>query len=385
MRVGLFVDHFDPSKGGMETALAALVDRLVRGGHDALVYCLTAADGAPGRQRVLNVAAAPRGELERSFAAASLAAAQADGCDVTVAVRHCPEVDVYWPHGGAHAATLAAGEAAKGGVVGAVSRVLHRASPRHRVFVELESAALSGGARRVWCVSELVRSELAAAYPGSVERLELHTNGVDRSAFHPGLRDEWRAALRNELAVPPNSPVLLFMGANLRLKGWAILGEAMSRVTDLRWTCVVAGADVERVTGSSRAAGVGDRVIAIPHRDAAQLLGVTDLLVQPTFRDPCSLATLEALASGVPVLTTTANGAADALTDTAAGQAVSAGDADAFATALRAWIATISDDALRLQAADAARACTDTRDVDGWLSGMVASLEDLAARPEATP
>ena len=379
MRVGLFIDHFDPAKGGLETALAHLAHALTDAGHEAFVYCLSAAENAPGRHRVISLSASRRGELERALAAKSLAAAHADECDVTLAVRHCPDVDVYWPHGGSHAATLAAGEASKGGAAGAVSRLLHHVSPRHRVFLDLERAALTGGARKIWCVSQLVRDELAAAYPACADRLEVHPNGVDRDAFSPGLRAHWRTSLRAELAVPAGAPLLLFMGGNLRLKGWDVLRAALSRSTDVAWACVVAGADVATVERDARAAGIGERVIAIPRHDAATLFGGADLLVQPTFRDPCSLATLESLAAGVPVLTTTANGAADALVDPVAGQAVSAGDVDAFSSALRYWIVTVADSESRAASALAARRCTTDRDVGPWLTRMVSSLASLAA------
>ena len=63
MRVGLFVDHFDPAKGGMERAVAQLVERLVESGHEARVYGLSAASDAPGQHCAVTAASARRGEL----------------------------------------------------------------------------------------------------------------------------------------------------------------------------------------------------------------------------------------------------------------------------------------------------------------------------------
>lgn len=380
MRVGFFVDRWEPVKGGMERAVAQLVQRLVERGDDPLVYCLDAASDAPGTHVAVQGVPARRGERERVFAARALSRARADGCDVTLAVRHAPEVDVYWPHGGAHGATLAAGEASKGAAAGTVSRLLHQVSTRHRIFLELEEAALMGGATTVWCVSELVRREFAAAYPGCEERLALQANGVDRTAFAPTLRSTWRRRMRADCTVPEDAPVLLFLGGNLRLKGWAVLRRALAANSRMPWTCVVAGADGERVRSEARASGIADRVVALPHRPAAELFGAADLLVQPTYRDPCSLATLEALASGVPVLTTTANGATDAIVDPAAGESVDAGDARGFGRALRTWLERIADPAQRGAASRAARACTADRAADDWLDRLVVSLERAARR-----
>ena len=92
MHVGIFVDHFDPQKGGMETALAQLARHLEARGDDVAVYCLSAAADAPGRHVVIDGVPTRRGEQERQLAARSLEQSRADGCHVTLAVRHCPSM-----------------------------------------------------------------------------------------------------------------------------------------------------------------------------------------------------------------------------------------------------------------------------------------------------
>jgi UDP-glucose:(heptosyl)LPS alpha-1,3-glucosyltransferase len=378
VRVGAFVDRLDPARGGMERALCQLITHLRGRGHEVNVYGMSAADTAPGDFRLVQVPRLPRGGLERVLAQRSLAAARGDGCDVTLAVRHAAEVDVLWPHGGAHGATLAAGERAKGGVAGSVSKLLHRASPRHRAFLDLERAALTGGVGRVWCVSELVRAELSAAYPGCEERLEVHANGVDRETFHPRLREQHRDAVRAEHGVAAGAPLLVFPGGNLRLKGWPLLLEALTAATDAAWTCLAVGCDVGEASRDALAAGLEQRVRVLPRQDMTRMLGAADLLVQPTYRDPCSLATLEALAGGVPVVTTQANGASEALGGPDAGTVVPVGDAAALGAALRTWIARLAGEAERAAAGVAARAATDGRNAEAWLDALTASLEACA-------
>ena len=50
----------------------------------------------------------PRGTRDALFAKRAVAAARRAECDVVLGVRHVTGVDVYWPHGGVHAETLAA-------------------------------------------------------------------------------------------------------------------------------------------------------------------------------------------------------------------------------------------------------------------------------------
>ncbi len=381
MRVGVLLDRHDPAKGGMERAVAQLVAHLAAQGHEAFVYGVAAADRAPGTFRRVAVPRLPRGRFERALAERSLGAAATDACDVTLGVRHAPGVDVHWPHGGSHAATLAAGEAARGRVGGAASRALHALSPRHRAFLALEAETFAaGGCREVWCVSQLVRDELAAAYPHAAGRLVVHGNGVDLARFHPGVRGEHRDATRRALGVPDGVPLLLFLGTNRRLKGWHVLLRALLRLRDLTWRCATTGDDAAAIACDADAAGIGGRVAVTDGRDVRPLYAAADLVVQPTYRDPCSLVTLEALACGVPVLTSSANGAADALRDAAAGEVVATGDAEAFAAALAAWSVRLADPECAERSRAAAAASGAARDARAWLDGLVAALVRAAAR-----
>ena len=294
MRFGFVLDRWDPSRGGAERAMALLARRAAERSHEVLVFCLDAVPGAPGDIRRLARPRRRRGDLEIAFARAAVAAAKDASCDATLGIRHMEEVDVYWPHGGLHRATLAAGERSRGRLVGGVSRALHGLSPRHRVFLRLEERLLrGGGARRVWCVSSLVHEEIASAFPEAAPRLEVRPNGVDLSAFDPGLRAKLRRRVLADLGLDPARPVLLFLGGNWRLKGWSVLVEALRRIEDLPWTLVAAG-DRPPV-GASRRAPLRGRAAILPRTDASRLYAAADVLVQPTFRDPCSLATLEAL------------------------------------------------------------------------------------------
>ena len=375
----MLVDRWVPARGGAERALEALVGRLVADGHAVEVFGLSAAEDAPGRFHPVPVPPLPRGDLERALARSSMEAARAAGCDVTLGVRHLAEVDVHWPHGGLHAATLAAGERARGPLTGTVSRLLHHASRRHRAFLDLERELLDGGgARRVWCVSALVREEIAAAYPAREGDLELHPNGVDRERFHPRLRETHREGLLAGLGLAGASgPVMLFPGGgNLRLKGWPLLLRALAGLAREPWSLLVPTPRAAAVRRGADRAGLAGRVHALPVGAPGPLYGAADLLVQPTWRDPCSLSTLEALAAGVPVLTTSANGAAEAVTTGEAGTVVPPGAPEAFHRALANWHASLREPGFRERASRAARASTRGRDADPWLGRLVASLGD---------
>jgi UDP-glucose:(heptosyl)LPS alpha-1,3-glucosyltransferase len=280
-------------------------------------------------------------------------------------------VDVYWPHGGLHRATLAAGERSRGPISGGVSRALHKVSVKHRTFLRLEDKLLTGGgARRVWCVSSLVRDEIAAAHTAAGPRLEVHPNGVDLATFHPGLRAERRAEFLRRHRIDAASAVLVFPGGNWTLKGWDVLWTALAEVGG-RWLLVAAGDDADLIATPR---GLCERAVLLPRQDARDLWGAADLVVQPTWRDPCSLATLEALASGVPVATTDANGASDAVRTSGVGGVVAAGDVAGWAALLSRCVERLGDPAAAAADRTRAREAASGRPEDAWLRGLAASL-----------
>ena len=374
MRCGLVLDRWDPAKGGAERALAPFARHALAAGHEVLALSMSAAPDAPGRFVRVSVPAAPRGPRDVLFAKRALAVARRERCDLTIGVRHVTGVDIYWPHGGLHGETLAAVERSKGRVAGAVSRALHLASPKQRALLGLERRFFGDpGRARIWCVSDLVRREILTRWPDCAPRLEVHPNGVDVETFHPGLRDEHRDRVRRELGVAGDVPLLLFLGGAWRLKGWTVLLDALATLRDDAWTCVAAGSRPEEARRAVVRARLGRRVRVLARQDARPLYAAADLFVQPTWRDPCSLATLEALACGLPVVTTDANGAAEAFAGFPdAGAVVPAGDSTALAAAIRERL-TVSASANE----DARRAAL-RRPQRAWLDALLASATSSA-------
>jgi UDP-glucose:(heptosyl)LPS alpha-1,3-glucosyltransferase len=99
--------------------------------------------------------------------------------------------------------------------------------------------------------------------------------------------------------------------------------------------------------------GVADRVVFLGHRnDPKDAYFASDYLVHPTFYDPCSLVALEALACGLPVITSRYNGAAEVLTPPTDGVVV----ADPHdAAELAAAMSRMLDHGYRAAASQAAR------------------------------
>jgi glycosyltransferase involved in cell wall biosynthesis len=177
-------------------------------------------------------------------------------------------------------------------------------------------AMTRGNVRRVLAPSRQVASELQSLYCVAAEKITVTPWGVDLDAFSPATRTARRADARNKLGYSAADVVCLYVGGAYRLKGLLPLLEAFRRLPVPRLRLLVVGpsrnseleAEVEnglagRVTFLGRVMGMQDAYAA------------ADLFVLPTLYDGFSLATLEAMACGVPVVVTRSAGISDFLTD----------------------------------------------------------------------
>ncbi|MFB3817042.1 MAG: glycosyltransferase family 4 protein [Candidatus Methylomirabilales bacterium] len=194
--------------------------------------------------------------------------------------------------------------------------------------------------------SGLGRDGILRHYPFPPERIIVAHNGVDPARFSPAQRQRWRAQRRRELGAAPNQMLALFVGTGFHRKGLAPLLEALRRLP--RGTvrlAVVGGGASEDWKRRAADLGLADLVTFTGRvRDAETYYAAADLFVLPTRFDPFANATLEAMASGLPVITSRQNGAAEILT---AGQEGVLVEDPADAGALAGAIALLRDPARR--------------------------------------
>jgi UDP-glucose:(heptosyl)LPS alpha-1,3-glucosyltransferase len=162
-------------------------------------------------------------------------------------------------------------------------------NPKNHVVLALERATFHpDNTRRVIANSALVRRDIEAHFGFPAERIDVVPNGVDAAFFGSGDR----AAGRKALGWHPEEIVCLLVGAGAERKGHAAAREACRR----------AGADI-------RLAVIDEP----PPCSMPDLYAAADMFLLPTIYDPFANVTLEAMAAGLPVVTTAANGGSEAL------------------------------------------------------------------------
>jgi len=199
-------------------------------------------------------------------------------------------------------------------------------------------------------------------------------NGVNLKRYAPLLDRKQKIALRREAALPEDGHLLLFAAHNFRLKGLKEALQGLSRYGPSARLVVVGRGRKERYQKLCLMLGVEKRVHFLGARsDMNRIFRSADLLLHPTYYDPCSLVVLEALGSGVPVITTRCNGAAELMEGGKGGKVLDRPDDDeAMADALKAILdagryASYQEEAARLGAS-----CTFTEQVnrmERWIAG----------------
>jgi UDP-glucose:(heptosyl)LPS alpha-1,3-glucosyltransferase len=167
---------------------------------------------------------------------------------------------------------------------------------------------------------------LGAVSQRTANLLELHfgrsdvrvlPNAVDLAAFSPQQRNTRRASARQEWNFSEQQVVVLLIGNDWAVKGLVTLLCAMAECQDQNLRLLVAGSDEPAPFREvANRLGLPDRVHWVtPRADVMSLYAASDIYVSPTREDAFALPPLEAMACGLPVITSVFNGGAEVIYD----------------------------------------------------------------------
>ena len=246
--------------------------------------------------------------------------------DLVQSHERIPGCDIYRAGDGVHATWLELR-----------NKPLDPFSSWHRYTLAAEAAMFRHPKlRAVICNSRMVKDDIARRFGVAEDKLHVIYNGVDLDAFHPRLDEEAGHALRNTSGVDAATPLILFVGSGYQRKGLPTLLQALPRMvrSDARLWVVGRDKDEPAMRNLARTLGVDGRVLFLgAQTDVKPFYGAADVFALPTLYDPFPNAALEALACGLPLVTTTTCGAAELITADN-GRVITAGDAVALAANL---------------------------------------------------
>jgi UDP-glucose:(heptosyl)LPS alpha-1,3-glucosyltransferase len=315
MRVAIIKSNYTPY-GGAEKYTRGVIRAFLQ--RDARVDVLTAAPGGWGSPtrglEIISMKQAKYNNLLRllSFNRSVGAFLKGRHYDCILGMDRTEIQTHLRAGGGSHAAWLRRRSAE----CSSLRRLSFRLNPFHRATVNMEGKAfLSPGLKRIFCNSHMVQEEISQLYPAAAGKIMVVHNGVEWGAFSDPFQEAIsdRERILEALSLDPHKFYFLFVGSGYERKGLRKALSAMPYLPD-HVDLLVVGKDrnEKRYVGTAEKLGLGDKIHFLGAQgNVVPFLQVADAFVLPTLYDPFSNACLEALAMGLYVVTTRANGCSE--------------------------------------------------------------------------
>ena len=335
MKIAIAIRLFSPEIGGVEGVTRSIASGLARSGHDVHVFTSEPNECALEGVTVHKVRGWQFSSIVKTLSFpyfAKKAIAQQE-FDIVHAFSRMTGADIYRLADPPQAAHLRRNY--KG-----FKSIFAKLSLRNRTILRLELDTYNNYQTTLVTNSYRARRDLERYCEVDGSRVSVIRNGVDTERFHPSLREQHRGLILNELNIPLDARILLFVGNDFRRKGLAqtvqVFQDLQARIPDKPLHLIVVGLertpifrkDVEDRDLSSTVHFMGRC------KSSERFYGAADVFILPTREDPFANTILESLATGVPIITTRTNGAGELIESELQGTVVpSADDCNAMTSA----------------------------------------------------
>ena len=335
-RIAIIIERTDIALGGAERSVSEVAAALLATGLDVDIIA------AKGKSETKNVRILCKDIPGKRTSFSTFASTlkkyfTQNHYDIIHSVLPFDFADIYQPRGGSVAETILRNAAS---YPNAFLRLYKKAT----AFTNRRRALLLDAEKRlcenptgpfVAALSKYVERQFSQHYNLNSKRLVVIPNGVNTDKqINPAAANKLRLQILAQLKTcKSHEPILmLFLANNFRLKGLVPLIKALSiaasdgRANDCYLIVAGAGRSGKYRHLASRL-GIEDRIVFLgPVRHIQNLFSIIDVAVLPTFYDPSSRFTLEAIAAGKPVITTAFNGATDLFDDERHGKVIESPD-----------------------------------------------------------
>jgi len=385
MKVAIVAEWIDAWRGGAETSTLQFIHHLMDSGIDVHVFTRSRPSPTPGLSvHTIGGAAMSRTRQSVTFAHRVERRLQASSFDIIHAITPCRGADIYQPRGGTVAETVERNVAllqTKSGQTFKRCANHFNFKQRYQLRLEREIMASPSGPVIV-AISDYVVRQLKRHYAIPDERIRKIYNGVDPDESTPEQRRAHRNALREELGVAADDCLVLLVAHNFRLKGVGWWMQALAKLhldggKQVR-SVVVGKGDSERWHRLAARLRIADVLtFAGPSNRVAAYRHAADVLVHPSFYDPCSRVVLEAMSTGLACVTSGWDGASEMVQDGESGFVL---DDPTDVTALADRVSRLCDPELRKRFSEAARNAVASVKMAAHCREMVSLYETLLSR-----
>jgi len=317
VKIAIVIENYDPTRGGAERAASNLVGGLLARGHNVYIFArrLEECEQKGFVFQKVPSSSLPFGLKYLSFAANVAKLLRKDKFDIIHSFTKIYWKDIYRTGGGTHRGYLES----RSSIKSPLERTFERFNPKHLAILHLEKKCLQkGNYRKIVCISKRSQEEVMKYYNVPENDTCLIYNGVDIENFNPRNRIKFREEVRNNLGIKKDEVVILFVGNNFALKGLKFAIESLGLLPAAwRFRLLVLGRGNPRFYKSlAHQLRLEERILFLGHlKNIEKYYAAGDVLLLPSFYDVFPNTCLEAMASGVPVVTTKITGVAEIITN----------------------------------------------------------------------
>jgi UDP-glucose:(heptosyl)LPS alpha-1,3-glucosyltransferase len=295
-------------RGGTERVLYRTAEGLRDRGHEVHLFCQRFPIAPPPgvwAHRVPGISR-PRSLRALTFAVIAPKTIAKHHCDVVLSFDRTLSQDIFRSGGGPRKLLL---EKLKDHS-GLLRKWWYSISLYHSLTVRLERLQVRNNkSGKIIAICEQVKREFIEVYGIPEEQIVVIHNGVDVVRFNPKRRLNEGRRLRDELKIPADAPVVLFVGTGFRRKGLSRLLDLWERRELPGVYLLVVGNDARLARYRKRWSGEKEVIFAGPQGKVEDYYACGDLLVLPAVQEAFGNVVLEAMASGLPVVASAEVGA----------------------------------------------------------------------------
>jgi UDP-glucose:(heptosyl)LPS alpha-1,3-glucosyltransferase len=299
--------------GGAEGFLDQYTNQLASAGHEVHIFAHQWEAGNHPQLRVHSVPALTLNAWVRSLSFAWFAGKEIRKGNYDIVQSHerifCQ--DIYRAGDGCHREWL---EQRKN-FLSPAKRFFLLWNPFHRLILFMEKGLFERG----WCgkvvaISEMVKKDIQKHYRISEDKIEVVYNGVLLDRFHPDNKKRHRSSIREKLNIPEKEVLILFVGSGFERKGLQFLLQSLEFLSADNWRLLLMGkGNWNRYLQFASEESQKKIHCHEPVDDLEKYYASADIFVLPSIYEPFGNANLEALASGLPIVTSRNSGAAEIL------------------------------------------------------------------------
>ena len=300
--------------GGAEQFVSGYANQLANMGHAIHIFANQWTPSNHPNIKIHSVRAIKRNPFLRvlSFAWFVLQSIRSESFDIIQSHERIWRQDIYRAGDGCHCEWLER----RACYLPFMKKLFFRFNLFHQLVLILEKRIFEKGeCKKIIAISEMVKRDILKHYQLPEERVEVVYNGVQLDRFNPSNRKTFREEVRQQLIISDKEVMILFVGSGFERKGLEYLVKSVRYMKYKNWRLVLLGKGKWKRYLQFASKDDQKKITHLEPIDKIEkLYAAADFFVLPSIYEPFGNANLEALASGLPIITSRNCGAAEIIT-----------------------------------------------------------------------